>query len=156
MIRRQGMGYKRFIPLFAFGVFCIAAYLLYRALSAYERAKIVEAIFAIPRPRLALGTLFVGASYFSLTLFRLALLLQAHVATKLLGFSRAGAIALGAACLVLTALYVVLAAVLPRPLAIRRWEIPMPPVKLALAQVSIGTMTSVSSLRPCTSCFPRP
>jgi uncharacterized membrane protein YbhN (UPF0104 family) len=63
------MGYKRFIPLFAFGVFCIAAYLLYRALSAYERAKIIEAIFAIPRPRLALGGLFVAASYFSLTLF---------------------------------------------------------------------------------------
>ena len=63
------MGYKRFIPLFAFGVFGIAAYLLCRALSAYDRAKIVEAIFAIPRPRLALGTLFVAGSYFSLTLF---------------------------------------------------------------------------------------
>lgn len=209
------MKYKRFIPLFAFGVFCIAAYLLYRALSAYDRAKIVEAIFAIQRPSLALGALFVAGSYFSLTLFDtlairyvgaklpyrrialasftalsightlgvaaassgairyrfysrwgmgagdiariilfcamtaglglntlmgLALLLQANVAAKLLGFSQAGAIALGAACLLLTALYVALAAVLHRPLTIRRWEIPIPPVKLALAQISIGTI----------------
>ena len=209
------MKYKSFIPLFAFGVFCIAAYLLYRALSAYDRAKIVEAIFATQRPSLALGALFVACSYFSLTLFDtlairyvgaklpyrrialasftalsightlgvaaassgairyrfysrwgmgagdiariilfcamtaglglntlmgLALLLQANVAAKLLGFSQAGAIALGAACLLLTALYVALAAVLHRPLTIRRWEIPIPPVKLALAQISIGTI----------------
>jgi glycosyltransferase 2 family protein len=72
------------------------------------------------------------------TLMGLALLLQANVAAKLLGFSQAAAIALGAACLLLTALYVALAAVLRRPLAIKRWEIPMPPVKLALAQISIG------------------
>ena len=209
------MGYKRFIGLFAFGVFGIAAYLLSHALSAYERAKSVEAIFAIPRPRLALGALFVAASYFSLTLFDtlairyigaklpyrrialasftalsightlgvaaassgairyrfysrwgigagdiariilfcamtaglglntlmgLALLLQANLATKLVGFSQAGAIALGAACLLFTALYVALAGVLRQPLAIKRWEIPIPPVKLALAQVSIGTI----------------
>jgi uncharacterized membrane protein YbhN (UPF0104 family) len=209
------MKYKKFIPLFAFVIFCIAAYLLYRALSAYDRAKIVEAIFAIPRPRLALGALFVAGSYFSLTLFDtlairyvgaklpyrrialasftalsightlgvsaassgairyrfysrwgigagdiariilfcamttglglntlmgLALLLQANVAAKLLGFSQAGAIVLGAASLLLTALYVALAAVLHRPLAIKRWKIPIPPVKLALAQISIGTI----------------
>ncbi|MPZ77943.1 MAG: UPF0104 family protein [Deltaproteobacteria bacterium] len=209
------MTYKRFTPLFAFVVFCIAAYLLYRALSAYEPAKIVEAILAIPRPRLALGTLFAACSYVSLTfvdafairyigaklsyrrvalasftalsightlgvaaassgairyrfysrwgidagdiariilfcamtaglglntLMGLVLLLQANVAAKLLGFSQAGALALGAACLLLTALYVGLAAVLRRPLAIKRWEIPIPPVKLALAQIFIGTM----------------
>ena len=201
--------------MFAFVVFCIAAYLLYRALSAYELTKIVKAIFAIPRPRLALGALFVACSYISLTLYDtlairyigaklsyrrialasftalsightlgvaaassgairyrfysrwgidagdiariiifcamtaglglntvmgLALLLRANVAAKLLGFSQAGAIALGAACLLLTGLYVGLAAVLCRPLAIKRWEIPIPPVKLALAQISIGTM----------------
>jgi uncharacterized membrane protein YbhN (UPF0104 family) len=209
------MKYKRFTPLFAFVIFCIAASLLYRALSAYDRAKIVEAIFAIPRPRLVLGALFVAGSYFSLTLFDtlairyigaklpyrrialasftalsightlgvaavssgairyrfysrwgigagniariivfcamtaglglntligLALLLQANLAADLLGFSQTSAIALGAGCLLLSALYVVLAAVLRRPLAIKRWEIPMPPVKLALAQISIGTM----------------
>ena len=206
---------KRFIPLFALVAFCIAAYLLYRALSAYEPAKIVEAVFAISPARLALGALFVAGSYFSLTLFDalairyigaklpyrqimlasftalsightlgvaaassgairyrfysrwgigagdiariilfcamtaglglntlmgLALLLQANVAAKLLGLSQTGAIALGAACLLLTALYVALAAVLRQPLAISRWEIPIPPVKLALAQVSVGTM----------------
>ncbi|MGH7797023.1 MAG: UPF0104 family protein, partial [Candidatus Binatia bacterium] len=209
------MKYKRFIPLFAFAIFCTAAYLLYCALSAYDRARIVEAIFAIPRPRLALGALFVAGSYFSLTLFDtlairyvgaklpywpialasftalsightlgvaaassgairyrfysrwgvgagdiariilfcamtaglglntlmgLALLLQANVAAKLLSFSQAGAIALGAACLLLTALYVGLAAVLRRPLTIKRWKISMPPVKLALAQISIGAL----------------
>ena len=209
------MKYKRFTPLFAFVIFCIAASLLYRALSAYDRAKIVEAIFAIPRPCLVLGALFVAGSYFSLTLFDtlairyigaklpyrrialasftalsightlgvaavssgairyrfysrwgigagniariivfcamtaglglntligLALLLQANLAADLLGFSQTSAIALGAGCLLLSALYVVLAAVLRRPLAIKRWEIPMPPVKLALAQISIGTM----------------
>jgi uncharacterized membrane protein YbhN (UPF0104 family) len=207
------MKYKRLIPLFAFVVFCIAVYLLYRALAGHDRAKIVEAIFAISRPRLALGALFVAGSYFSLTLFDtlairyigaklpyrrialasftalsightlgvaaassgairyrfysrwgidagdiariilfcamtaglglntlmgLALLLQANMAAKLLGFTQAGAIALGAACLLLTALYVALAAVLRRPLAIKRWEIPMPPVKLALTQIFIG------------------
>jgi uncharacterized membrane protein YbhN (UPF0104 family) len=74
------------------------------------------------------------------TLMGLALLLQANVAAKLPGFSQAGATALGATCLVLTALYVALAAVLRRPLAIKRWKIPMPPVKLALAQISVGTI----------------
>jgi glycosyltransferase 2 family protein len=74
------------------------------------------------------------------TLMGLGLLLQANVAAQLLGFSQAGAIALGAACLLLTALYVTLAAVLRRPLAIRRWEISMPPVKLALAQIPVGTI----------------
>ena len=209
------MKYKRFIPLFAVVLFCVAAYLLYRALSAYDRAQIVEAVFAIPRSRLALSALFVAGSYVSLTLFDtlairyvgaelpyrrialasftalsightlgvaaassgairyrfysrwgisagdiariiifcavttglglntlmgLALLLQANVAAKLPGFSQAGATALGATCLVLTALYVALAAVLRRPLAIKRWKIPMPPVKLALAQISVGTI----------------
>ena len=209
------MKYKKFIPLFAVVLFCIAAYLLYRGLSAYDRAQIVEAVFAIPRSRLALSALFVAGSYFSLTLFDtlairyigaelpyrrialasftaisightlgvaaassgairyrfysrwdisagdiariilfcavttglglntlmgLALLLQANLAAKLPGFSQAGAIVLGAACLLLTALYVALAAVLRRPLAIKRWKIPMPPVKLALAQISVGTI----------------
>jgi uncharacterized membrane protein YbhN (UPF0104 family) len=209
------MKYKRLVPLFALVVFCIAAYLLYRALSAYEPAKIVAAILAIPLPRLALGALFVAGSYVSLTLFDtlairytgaklhyrrialasftalsightlgvaaassgairyrfylrwridagdiariilfcamttalglntlmgLALLLQANVAAKLLGFSQPRAIALGTTCLLLTALYVALAAVLRRPLAIKRWEIPIPPVKLAIAQIFIGTM----------------
>ncbi len=209
------MKYKVLIPLFAFIVFCIAAYLLYRALSIYEVAEIVEAIFAIQSPHLALGGVYVAGSYFSLTLFDalavryvsaklpyrrialasftalaightlgvaaassgairyrfysrwgiragdiarivlfcamtaalglntligLALLLQTNVAARLLGFSQTAAIALGTGCLLLTALYVALAAVLRRPLAIRRWQIPIPPVKLALAQISVGTI----------------
>ena len=63
------MEYKRFIPLFAFVIFCIAVYRLYYALSAYERAKIVQAIFAIPSARLGLSAFFVAASYLSLALF---------------------------------------------------------------------------------------
>jgi hypothetical protein len=198
-----------------FVVFCIAAYLLHRALSAYDPGEIVQSIFAIPLPRLALGALFVACSYFSLTLFDalavryiraklpyrrialasftalsightlglaaassgairyrfysrwgidagdiakiivfcamtavlglntllgLVLLMQADVAAKLLGFNRAVAFAFGAACLTFTALYVGLAAVLRRPLTIKRWKISMPPVKLALAQIFIGAL----------------
>jgi uncharacterized membrane protein YbhN (UPF0104 family) len=74
------------------------------------------------------------------TLIGIALLLQSHVAATLLGLSPGVAIVLGAVCLLLTALYVALAAVLRRPLAVKRWEIPMPPVKLALAQIFIGTI----------------
>jgi hypothetical protein len=206
---------KRFLPLFGFIVFCIAAYLLHRALSAYDPAEIVESIFAIPPPRLALGALFVAGSYFSITLFDalairyigaklpyrrialasfcalsightlgfaaassgpiryrfysrwgidpgdiakiivfcaatailglntllgLALLLQADVAAELLGFSQATVLALGGACVALTGLYVSLAAVLRRPLAIKQWKISMPPVRLALAQIAVGAM----------------
>jgi len=209
------MKYKRLISLFAFVTFCIAAYLLYRALSAYEPARIIEAILDVPRPRLALGALFVAGSYLSLTLFDtlalryigatlpyrrialasftalsightlgvaaassgairyrfysqwgiapgdiariilfcamtaflglntlmgLALVLRANAAAKLLGFNQTSALALGAVCLLLAALYVVLAAVLRQPLAIRRWQIPIPPVNLALAQILIGTV----------------
>jgi uncharacterized membrane protein YbhN (UPF0104 family) len=74
------------------------------------------------------------------TLAGLALLLQPSVAAKLLGFNQAGAVALGATCLAFTGLYLGLAALLRRPLTVRRWEISMPPLKLALAQVPIGTM----------------
>ena len=209
------MEYKRFIPLFAFVVFCIAVYRLYYALSAYERAKIVQAIFAIPPARLGLSAFFVAASYLSLTLFDtlairyigaklpyrrialasftalsightiglaaassgavryrfyshwglgaadiakiilfcamtvglglntlmgLSLLLQVNVAAKLLGFSPTGAIALGATCLLLTALYVALAAVVRRPFTIKHWVVSMPSLELALAQIFIGAI----------------
>jgi uncharacterized membrane protein YbhN (UPF0104 family) len=209
------MKYNWLLPLLAVVIFCIAAYLLYGALSAYDPARIVEAILAISRPRLARGALFVAGSYVSLTFFDLlavryagaklpyrrvalasftalsightlgvaaassgairfrfyfrwgidagdiariilfcamttalglntlmglALLLQGAVAAKLLGLSQAGAIALGATCLLLTTLYVAAAAVLRRPLAIKRWQIPIPPLKLAMAQICIGTI----------------
>ena len=201
--------------LFGLVVLCVSAYLLYQALSQYDTEEIAESMFAISLPHLALGALFVAASYFSLMLFDtlavryigaklpfrrialvsfsalsightlgmaavssgtiryrfysrwgiragdiariilfcamtvglglntligLALLLQPEVAAKLLRFSEAFALALGAACLTLTMLYMGLAAVLRGPLVIKRWEISMPPLKLALAQIPVGTM----------------
>lgn len=60
---------KKLLPLFGFVVFCAAAYLLYRALRAYDAAEIVASIFAIPPARLAFSALSVAGSYFSITLF---------------------------------------------------------------------------------------
>jgi uncharacterized membrane protein YbhN (UPF0104 family) len=209
------MNARRFLPLFGLAAFCVAAYLLYRALSQYDAQEVVESIFAISLPRLALGGLFVVGSYFSLTLFDtlalhyigaklpyrcialasfsalsvghtlglaavssgairyrfysrwgiragnvakiilfcaitvglglntlggLALLLQSEVAANLLGFSRTVALTLGVACLTFTALYVGLSAMVRRPLGTKKWEIAMPPLKLALAQIAIGTI----------------
>jgi len=209
------MRYGKLAPLIACVAFLIACYLLYRALSGYDRANIVEAVFAVTGARLALGALFVAASYFALTLFdalalryieaklpyrRVALasftalsightlgvaaassgavryrfysrwglgagdiariilfcattvllglntlaaftlLFQASAASTLPGLSRSGVIILGLACFLLTALYVALAALLKEPLKLQRWEIPIPPVKLALAQVAVGTI----------------
>jgi uncharacterized membrane protein YbhN (UPF0104 family) len=74
------------------------------------------------------------------TLMGLALLLQGELAAKLLGFSREAAFALGCACLAFPVLYVGLAAALRRPLTVRQWEVSMPPPKLALAQIAVGTM----------------
>ncbi|HEU4343760.1 MAG TPA: UPF0104 family protein [Candidatus Binatia bacterium] len=74
------------------------------------------------------------------TLAGLALLLQPSVAAKLLGFNHTAVLAVGATCLAFTLLYLALAALLSRPLTIRRWEISMPPLRLALAQVAIGTV----------------
>jgi hypothetical protein len=61
----QRMKYKSFIPLFAFVIFCIAAYRLYYVLSEHDRTKIVQAIFAIPRAHLARCSLF-GSIYFTM------------------------------------------------------------------------------------------
>lgn len=74
------------------------------------------------------------------TLGGITLLLQPEKAVRLLGLSPALSLAFGIACLALTVLYVALAALLHRPLTIRRWKIPMPPPKLALAQVVIGVI----------------
>ncbi|MDE1159242.1 MAG: YbhN family protein [Neorhizobium sp.] len=47
---------------------------------------------------------------------------------------------IGIACLAVTALYLLLAATLRTPLKIRSWSFPMPTLKIALAQVVIGTI----------------
>jgi uncharacterized membrane protein YbhN (UPF0104 family) len=206
---------QTFLALFGLTVFCIAVYLLQRALSAYDPVEIVGSILAISLPRLVLSALFVASSYLALTLcdtlavryigaklpyrrialasfsalsightlglaaastgairyrcysrwgisagdvakiilfcaataalglntlIGLALLLQAGVAVKMLSLNPAVAIALGTVCLAGTALYLGLAAVMRRPLIMKRWEIAMPPLKLALAQIAVGSI----------------
>jgi uncharacterized membrane protein YbhN (UPF0104 family) len=74
------------------------------------------------------------------TLMGLSLLLQVNMAAKLLGFSQTGAIALGATCLLLTALYAALAAVARRPFTIKHWVVSMPSLELALAQIFMGAI----------------
>jgi hypothetical protein len=73
----------------------------------------------------------------------LALLLQPNMAAEFLGLSSKFALGLGAACLLLSMLYVGLAAVLRRPIGIKQWKILMPPLRLALAQVVVGTINYV-------------
>ena len=68
----------------------------------------------------------------------IALLLKSQAATELTGFSRTGVVALGVACLASLAIYLALAAWVRQPLKIRKWEIEMPSLRLALAQVGIG------------------
>ena len=68
----------------------------------------------------------------------IALLLESDAATELTGFSRAGVVALGMACVGMLAIYFVLAARIREPFRFRKWEIEMPSLRLALAQVGIG------------------
>lgn len=59
----------KLFKLFGLIIFCLAAYLLYRALRWYSPEEILQSIRAISLLRLALAALFVAGSYFSLTLF---------------------------------------------------------------------------------------
>jgi uncharacterized membrane protein YbhN (UPF0104 family) len=64
---RKVLKVKKFAPLFAAAVFCLAAYLLYRALAQYDAAEILRSVYALPPSRVALGALFAAGSYFTLT-----------------------------------------------------------------------------------------
>ena len=75
-----------------------------------------------------------------LTLGGLALLLDPELAGEIIGFGQPVLIALGALCLTVPAAYLALAATVRRPLTFRRWSIALPEVKLAGAQVLIGTV----------------
>lgn len=75
-----------------------------------------------------------------MTLGGIALLLQTELATSLTGLGRAMVMGLGAACLGLVAAYLVLAAFLRRPLRIRKWSMEIPPLRLAAAQIVIGSL----------------
>lgn len=56
-------------PALAVALVTLAAFLLYRTLSRYSAAEIVESVTSIPPGRLALGGLFAAASYLCLTGF---------------------------------------------------------------------------------------
>lgn len=74
------------------------------------------------------------------TLGGLALLWQPRLGERMTGFQPALVTALGIACLALPCLYAVLAATVGRPIRIRRWTLPLPPLLLALGQIAIGTL----------------
>jgi len=69
-----------------------------------------------------------------------ALLLRSGLAVEITGLSRPIVLALGALCLTGPALYLILAALLRRPLRIRRWSLEMPSLRLAVAQVLVGSV----------------
>ncbi|WP_406856020.1 lysylphosphatidylglycerol synthase domain-containing protein [Alsobacter sp. KACC 23698] len=69
-----------------------------------------------------------------------ALLLRPDLGAKVIGLGEGWVVALGVACLALTAAYVALSAWGPRAVSIRGWSIETPPVRLALAQVVVGAV----------------
>jgi len=70
----------------------------------------------------------------------IALLLQPSLSSEILGLSRTACLAFGAACIACVGGYLGLASRLRRPLRIRRWAFEMPPLRLAIGQVVIGTV----------------
>jgi uncharacterized membrane protein YbhN (UPF0104 family) len=69
-----------------------------------------------------------------------ALLLRSSLAVEITGLSQSIVIALGTACLALPAIYLVLSAYVRKPLKIRRWTLEMPPLRLAIGQIVIGSV----------------
>jgi len=193
----------------------LAAFLLYRTLSRYSLDQLVEAVSAVPLPRLLAAAGFAAASYLCLTCFDYlalryvgkplpypkaalasftalslghniglaalssgavryrfysrwglstgevakvivfcgmtvglgllalggaALLLRSGLAVEITGLSLPIVIVLGIGCLALPAIYLLLAAFVRKTLRIRRWSLDMPPLKLAIGQVAIGSL----------------
>ena len=69
-----------------------------------------------------------------------ALLLQPDLAEQITQFDRPLTLTLGATCLALAMIYLALAARIRRVLRFRRWELEMPPLRLAIGQVIIGPL----------------
>ncbi len=69
-----------------------------------------------------------------------ALLLRSGLAVEITGLTQGVVIALGIGCLALPAIYLILSAFVRRPLKIRQWSLEMPPLRLALGQVLIGSV----------------
>jgi uncharacterized membrane protein YbhN (UPF0104 family) len=67
-------------------------------------------------------------------------LLHPGLVAQLFGIERGAVTALGLLLLAVVATYVGLATYLHRPIRIRSFELPVPPLKLALAQIALGTI----------------
>jgi hypothetical protein len=193
----------------------LAAFLLYRTLSRYSLDQLVDAVSAVPVPRLLGAAGFAAASYLCLTGFDYlalryvgkplpypkaalasftalslghniglaalssgavryrfysrwglstgdvakvivfcgmtvglgllvlggtALLLRSGLAVEITGLTLPVVIALGIGGLAVPAAYLALAAFLRKPLRIRRWTLEVPPLRLALGQVLVGSL----------------
>ncbi|ANY80200.1 hypothetical protein BB934_19850 [Microvirga ossetica] len=193
----------------------LAAFLLYRTLGRYSLDQLVEAVSAVPVPRLLGAAGFAAASYLCLTCFDYlalryvgkplpypkaalasftalslghniglaalssgavryrfysrwglstgevakvivfcgitvglgllvlggaALLLRSGLAVEITGLSLPIVIILGIGCLTVPAIYLILAAFVRKTLRIRRLSLEMPPLRLALGQVLIGSI----------------
>lgn len=69
-----------------------------------------------------------------------ALLLRSKLAVEITGLSQGFVIGLGVICLILPTAYLLLAAVVEKPLRIRNWSLEMPPLRLAVGQVIVGSV----------------
>ncbi len=70
----------------------------------------------------------------------IVLVLNPKDAASVLHLGEGAIMAIGIACFLITAAYLVLAAFVRTPLKIRKWTFQMPSLKIALAQVIIGTI----------------
>jgi glycosyltransferase 2 family protein len=98
-----------------------------RGLHLDEIAKII--LFCATT--VGLGLLLLGGG---------ALVLRSSLAAELTGLDQSVILAIGTLCLLLAATYLLLAALVRRPLRFRRWTAEMPPLRLALAQAVIGPL----------------
>ncbi|SCY72410.1 lysylphosphatidylglycerol synthase domain-containing protein [Microvirga guangxiensis] len=96
-------------------------------LNAEQVAKII--VFC--GTTVGLGLLVLGGA---------ALLLRSSLAVEITGLSQSIVIVLGIACLALPAIYLVLSAFVRKSLKIWRWKLDMPPLRLAIGQVIIGSV----------------
>ena len=74
-----------------------------------------------------------------MTLGGIACLLGPRLVARTFAAAPAAVVAVGVLLLALVALYLVLAAVVRLPIRIRQFELPLPPLRLALGQVACGT-----------------
>lgn len=74
------------------------------------------------------------------TLGGLALLWQPRLGQSMTGLPAPMVTALGVGLFALTLIYAALAAIVARPIRISRFVLPLPPLRLALAQIGIGTL----------------